>query len=108
MSVTPDAKFAPTHLCAQEPIDVLEDAQQQLAAFLSLLLRLTLNLELLLLRLGEHRFELFDPLSEVVGFALELSSVLLISFAPCRRSSTYLVRHIELVRDVKPTLSLRR
>ena len=62
-----------TNLCPQEFVDVLEDAQQELAPFLALLLGLLLQSETLLLGLGKDRLELFEPFAKLLSIALMLA-----------------------------------
>lgn len=74
------------HLCAEETVDILEDAKEQLAAFLPLLFRLFLNLEPLLLSFREQRLDFAQTISERVGIALvSLGTLPDISMVPTQR-----------------------
>lgn len=59
-----------TYLGPEELVDILKHAQEQLTAFLPLLLRLFLDLEPFLLRLGEERFHLAQSVAEGMRIAL--------------------------------------
>lgn len=72
MEIDQKKKSHTTHVRAEEAVDVLEYTEQQLAPFLALLLRLSLQLEPLLLRLGEQRLELLDPFAQQSRLALVL------------------------------------
>ena len=56
---------AQTHLCTQEPVDIPKHPQQQISPFSSLLIRLFLQCDPLLLSLCKERFDLPESITEL-------------------------------------------